>query len=203
MTDFDLERLGDVWRQDPDPAEIERLRRSAEGVARRAQQAQIAEATLAVVVSGVVLVLALSNPRPATLLVGAMAIALMLSSSIRQRKLRRLELKGLTGSTENMLDQSIARLRATLKRAKLALFSVPPGLALGLGFGAALDGDGGSGRLARATGIWWSPHAFVLVIGVLLISMFAHYYFVIRRNRNELERLIAMREVFSEENRDI
>ena len=33
MSDFDLDRLGDVWRQQPDPAEMERLRRTAIAVA--------------------------------------------------------------------------------------------------------------------------------------------------------------------------
>ena len=34
MSEIDLDHLGDVWRAQPDPAEIERLRRSAEAVRR-------------------------------------------------------------------------------------------------------------------------------------------------------------------------
>ena len=37
MSDFDLDRLGDVWRQQPDPAEMERLQRTAAAVSRRAR----------------------------------------------------------------------------------------------------------------------------------------------------------------------
>ena len=43
MTDFDLDRLGDVWRQQPDPAEMERLQRSAAAVSRRARWAQLVD----------------------------------------------------------------------------------------------------------------------------------------------------------------
>ena len=41
MSDFDLDRLGDVWRQQPDPAEMERLQRTAIAVARRARLSAI------------------------------------------------------------------------------------------------------------------------------------------------------------------
>ena len=43
MSDFDLDRLGDVWRQQPDPAEMERLQKSAAAVARRARRAQVVD----------------------------------------------------------------------------------------------------------------------------------------------------------------
>ena len=58
MTDFDLDRLGDVWRQDPDPAEMAALKRTAETVARRARREQIADTGFAAVVSIAVLVVA-------------------------------------------------------------------------------------------------------------------------------------------------
>ena len=43
MTDFDLDRLGELWRQDPEPAEIERMRQSAAAISRRARRAQLAD----------------------------------------------------------------------------------------------------------------------------------------------------------------
>lgn len=201
MTDFDLDRLGDVWRQEPDPAETAALKRTAELVARRARTAQIADSALALVVSGVVLILAWSNPEPATLAVGAAAIALMLYSSIRQRRLRKLELESLTGTAEEMLDQSIARIRATLKRTRLGLYSAIPGLLVGIGFGAALD-SGGGGLSARLGATPWAPVAATAVIFAVMVAGFVYYFRMMRRDRSELDRLIALRESFMDERKN-
>ena len=80
MTDFDLDRLGDVWRQQPDPAEMERAaahRRRGQppralGPGRRHRRGAGRV--------GVVLFLVLSNPQTNTLLVGAAAILVLLSA---------------------------------------------------------------------------------------------------------------------------
>ena len=48
MSDFDLDRLGDVWRQQPDPEEVARLQKSAAAVARRARLAQVIDIGAAV-----------------------------------------------------------------------------------------------------------------------------------------------------------
>src|SRR5207237_8830035 len=61
MSDFDLDRLGDVWRQQPDPAEMERLRRTAIAVARRARLGAIVDVLAAVAVAAVVFVLVIIN----------------------------------------------------------------------------------------------------------------------------------------------
>ena len=199
MTDFDLDRLGDMWRQEPDPAEMAALRRTAEAVARTARRAQIMDAALAIVVSVVVLILAFSNPQTEALLAGGAAIALMLFNSIRQRRLRRLELKSLTGSTEEMLDQSIARLRATLKRTRLGLIGAAPGMLIGLGFGAALERGPGSGLLAQFAAQPWLPISVALASLAILAAAFWHYSRTMRHDRNELERLVALREAFRQE----
>ena len=107
MSDFDLDRLGDVWRQQPDPAEMERLQRTAVAVARRARLAAIVDICAAVAVAAVVVILVLANPRSQTFVMGCAAILVLLGSNVRLRKLRQVELKGLTGTTEDMLDQSI------------------------------------------------------------------------------------------------
>lgn len=202
MTDFDLDRLGDVWRQEPDPAEMAALRRTAELVSRRARTAQIADAALAIVVSGVVLMLAWSNPEPATLVIGGAAIALMLYTSIRQRHLRRLELESLTGTAEQMLDQSIARIRATLKRTRLGLYSAVPGILVGVGFGAALDSGGGSGLSARLSAITWAPIAVAAAILAVMAAGFVYYLRMMRRDQSEMDRLIALRESFTDERKN-
>lgn len=199
MTDFDLERLGDMWRQEPDPAEMAALRRSAEAVARRARRDQFTDAALAVIVSAVVLVLALTNPNPETLTVGGAAIALMLYGSIRQRHFRKLELRSLTGSAEDMINQSIARLEATVKRTRLGLIGSIPAMVIGIGFGAVLDRGPGSGLLARFAAEPWLPVSVALAGIAIVAAGFVHYWRAIRRDRNELERLAALREAFKQE----
>lgn len=199
MTDFDLDRLGEVWRAQPDPAEMAALQRSAETVRRRAQLSQFAEAALAVIVSGVVLSLALSNPRFESLLAGGAAIVLMLGSSLRQRQLRRLELKGLTGTTEEMLDQSIARAEATLKRNRLSLISVAPGLFVGYLFAAALDPDGQWLSVSGGTDL---PILAPVTLGMTFVVLGVLLYYLIRQRsaaRRELERLASLREAYREE----
>ncbi len=199
MTDFDLDRLGDMWRQEPDPAEMAALRRTAEAVARGARRAQIMDAALAIIVSAVVLILALSNPQTEALLAGGAAIALILFGSIRQRHLRKLELKSLAGSTEEMLDQTIARLKATIKRTRLGLIGAVPGMLIGLGFGAALERGPGSGLLAHFAAEPWLPIGVALASIAILATGFLHYSRMIRRDRSELERLVELREAFREE----
>ena len=81
MTDFDLERLGDVWRQQPDPAEMERLQRAAAAVGRRARLSQIVDIVAAIGVAAVVIALVLSNPRTETFVMGAAAILILLYSN--------------------------------------------------------------------------------------------------------------------------
>src|SRR5690606_12347868 len=103
MTDLDLERLGTMWRQSPDPAEMENLRRSAAQVRKRARAAQRVDAIAALLVSLVILFLVLSNPKIDTLAVGGGALLILLTSQIRSRRLRKAELEALTGTTEEML----------------------------------------------------------------------------------------------------
>jgi len=199
VSDIDLDRLGDVWRAQPDPAEIERLRRSAEAVRRRARLGQVADFWLALLVSAVVLVLILSNPTIATGLVGGAAILVMLFSTVRARRLRMLELATLSGSTEHMLEQSIERVRATIRRARLNLLTTPLGLPLGIGLGAALDRGQGSGIYQRLTS---EPLIAALVAIVLLVAMVTICTHLIRTRRvarQELEILIRLRQAYEAE----
>ena len=199
MTDFDLDRLGEVWRARPDAAEMAALQRSAEIMRRRARLSQIAEAALAVIVSGVVLSLALSNPRFESLLAGGAAILLMLGSSLRQRQLRRLELRSLGGTTEDMLQQSIARAEATLKRNRLSLISAVPGLFVGYLFAAALDPDGQWLSVSGGTNL---PILAPVTLGMTLVVLGILLYYLIRQRRDarrELERLVSLREAYRKE----
>ena len=196
MSDFDLDRLGDVWRQQPDPAEMERLQKSAAAVARRARLAQVTDVVVALAVAGVVIFLVASNPRLGTVLIGSAAILVLLFSNIRLRKVRRLELQHLTGSTEEMLDQSIVRVETTLRHHRAGLIGLIP-----CGLIGALVGYVAQGRqiLPVAQNLLLFRGSLVLfgiavVAGGVVFSLRA-----IRRGRKELERLRAMREAYRRE----
>ena len=202
MTDLDLERLGDVWRQPPAPAELEELRRSAETVRRRARWAQLADLLTALAVGGLVLLLVLSNPKIDTFLVGSAAILVLLFGQYRQRRLRQDELRALAGSTQEMLDQSIARVEATAKRARFQLIGIVPSFLLGLGVAALVDLRSGGGFLTR---IGEQYSGGVLGIGALIFLALATHHFrkVLRTSRQELERLRALRDRYASEHDNI
>lgn len=199
MTDLDFDRLGDVWRQQPDPAELERLQRSAAAVARRARIARIVDIGGAIVVGAAVIALVILNPSIKTFVIGGAAILILLGSNIRLRKLRRVELRSLTGSTEDMLDQSIERIETTLNHNRLSLIAAAPCLLLGL-LVASTSGQEGVGSLFPALRDIQLSRA---LLSGLVIAGFAVAVLVtalgIRRGRRELERLRAMREAYRHE----
>jgi hypothetical protein len=198
MTDLDLERLGDVWRQRPDPAELEELRRTADAVRRRARWAQVIDVVAAVTVAGVVLLLVLSNPRIDTIIVGAGAVLILLVSQVRQRRVRRIELKSLTGTTEEMLDQSIGRIRTTIRHNRFTLLAMCPGLIIGYLVASAAGRSVGTvvGSLSNAPlfRAAWVGLAVTLVAAAALAFVFR-----IRRLQRELDRLTAMRGFYRDE----
>lgn len=195
MSDLDLDRLGDVWREQPDPAELAELRHAAEAVRRRARWAQLLDVVTAVAVAAVVALLVARNPQPETLVVGGGAILIMLVSQIRQRKLRAAELKSLTGSSEDMLDQSIVRLQLSLKRSRFGAIALGPGFLIGVLVAYAADrsvADIGASavtdpemRTAIVTGA-----VFLVILGG---ASFVRSY---RRARRELDRLLSLREAY-------
>jgi hypothetical protein len=195
MIDFDLDRLGDVWRQQPDPAELERLKRSAETVRRRSRWAQLVDVVGAVIVAGFVLVLVLSNPKLDTLLVGGAAILMLLGTELRTRRLRKEELRSLTGSTEQMLDQSINRTKATIKRSRFQMLGAAPAFAIGLLLAYVVD-DRAAGPLRQLLSDTGTRMTIVLVAVLVMIVLLAYLINTIRTSRRELERLVALREAY-------
>lgn len=199
MTDLDLERLGDVWRQPPSDQAMAELKRAAEAVRRRARWSQLVDLVSALVVAAVVAILVLRNPEADTLLVGGGAIVVLLLSQVRARKLRAEELKSLTGTSEQMLDQSIARVTATMKRTRLGLYSLGPAILLGLLLAFVVEQRSGGeliGRVAEQPGL-----ARLLQIGsaLAIAAMVAHLVQTIRRSRRELARLQALRDAYHRE----
>jgi len=199
MSDFDLDRLGDVWRQQLDPAEMERLQRTAAAVSRRARWAQVIDAGAALAVAAVVILLVAANPRTDTFVLGAAAILGLLGSHIRQRKLRQLELGSLTGGTEDMLNQSIARVEATMKRTRYGLFVFGPALLVGWMFMHAITDRPLRGLLPDLFGEPWFRFlwsgGWAIGIVLIMVAMFVS----IGRSRRELERLVSMRDAYRDE----
>ncbi len=198
MTDLDLDRLGDLWRQRPTAAELESLRRTAAAVQRKARWGLWIDNGAAIAVAAVVLVLVLSNPSFDTMLVGGAAIIVLLLSQARTRRLRAEELRGLTGSTQEMLEQSIVRAEATLKRTRFQLLAIVPSFALGIFVAAMSDrtGDDFSARIFLEPGLpLWLACAAVLVLALLAIQFTRS----IRSTRGELNRLVALCDAFQAE----
>ena len=201
MTDLDLQRLGDVWRQPPDAKELEELKRSAEKVRRRARWLQVVDIVAALVVSGVVLWMVLANPETDTLIVGGGAIVILLASQVRSRRFRQQELRSLTGSAEQMLDQSIERVQASLKRARSGLILLPAAVLLGILVGSVTESRSrGPLREAFDSLPGLGPASYVAAVAAILGGLFLilHNW---RKNRRELERLQALRATFSDEER--
>ena len=195
MSDFDLDRLGDVWRQQPDPGEMERLQKSAAAVARRARLSQVTDIGVALAVAAVVIFLVASNPEPATVLMGGAAILILLVSNIRLRRLRRIELEQLSGTTEEMLDQSINRVETTLRHHRFGLIGIGPAVLIGV---LVANGSQGRNLLPIPADSWLRgillPVGILVVLGAVVFSLRA-----MRRSRRELERLRAMREAWHRE----
>jgi len=199
MTDLDLDRLGDVWRQQPDPAEMDRLQRSAAAVSRRARLAWVVDIVAAVAVAVVVILLVLSNPKIGTFLIGSATILVLLGSNIRLRKLRQVELRSLTGSTEDMLDQSIERIETKLKHNRLSLIFGGPAFLVGILSATASNPNAIGNLLPTLREIPLSRTlASALAVGILAIIAVV-ILLGIRRGRRELGRLRTMREAYRHE----
>ena len=199
MSDFDLDRLGDVWRQQPDPAEMARLQRTAIAVARRARLAAIVDICAALAVGAVVIVLVLTNPKVETMVMGSAAILVLLGSNIRLRKLREVQLRELAGTTENMLDQSIGRVETTLRHHKFTLFATPAVfLIFSVGF-AKTAAPRPESMLASLRAIPWFRVTLLGGAFAAMVGLAVYLFFSIRRGRRELERLKAMREAYRQE----
>jgi hypothetical protein len=109
MSDFDLDQHRRRLEASPDPAEMEKLQRTAAAVSRRARLGQIvtsaprSRSPASSSSSSSAIPAQHLRPRRATILI-------LLFSVFRQRQLAPPSC-GLTGSTEEMLDQSIERAR--------------------------------------------------------------------------------------------
>ena len=146
--------------------------------------------------AAIIIVLLVSNPRLETSLLGGATLLYMLYGTIRQRRLREIELRTLSGSTERMLDLMVARLEATVKRARLNLWSAVPGIAVGIGFGWALDRGTGSPLLTRFAASPLTAFIIAGTISVLAVLSVVHFTQALRRAKRELREITHIREDF-------
>jgi hypothetical protein len=198
MTEIDLDRLGDVWRQQPDPAEMERLHRTAGAVARRARVAQVVDIGAAAAVALVVILLVLSNPSKQTMIMGGAAILVLLGSNIRQRRLRQIELKSMTGGTEEMLARAIERIETTVRHHRFTLIALPPVGVIAFLFASTVGEQAGSVVGSLRDEVWFAfvwNGGWAAAVGLFVLFSISS----IRRGRRELGRLYAMREAFRHE----
>lgn len=196
MTEFDLDRLGDVWRQEPDPAEMERLQKSAVEVSKRARVAQVLDIGGALAVSAAVIYLVAKNPAFGTILAGAAAILVMLFANIRLRKVRQAELRTLNGSTEDMLDQSIDRIETTQRYRRASLIGVGPAVIIGL---IIVPLAQGRDIFSLYHDLPRSRYVLIGVGAVILIGALIAAWRALGRGRQELQHLKTMREAYRRE----
>jgi len=196
MSDFDLDRLGDVWRQPPDEEEMARLQKSADTVARRARRALVVDVGAALIVSAVVIYLVASNPKLSTFLMGAAAIIFLLATNIRLRRVRQIELKNLTGSTEEMLDQAITRVETTVRHHRYGAIAIGPAFVIGtlLAYAAQRQSIFLSPQSGSTLRLFWVAAAIGLVAAGIVYSWRS-----MQRGKRELERLRTMREAYRHE----
>ena len=199
MSDFDLDRLGDVWRQEPDQAELLSLQRSGEAVQRRARWRRVIDIFGAIAIAGVVLFLVWQNPKAETVGVGAVAIFILLYGHYRQRRQREAELRSLTGSAEEMIDQAISRTEATIRHHRIGLIGIGPTFLVALLFASLADRGGGIFLFEPIRDTpWFRPiwlGSWLILIGMVVL----YVTFAIRRARAELAKLCAMRDAYRAE----
>lgn len=199
MSDIDLDRLGDLWRAEPDAEELRALRRAARKARIRGRVAAAFELALAGVMIVALIGVVLINPQPRTGLAASAVILLLLYSQTRQRRFRQIELKSLTGDTATIIDQSVERVEAKLKRTRLGLLMTGPAVVFGFLLAFALDVDG-SGEMLR--GMWGDGRtrtaASAVAIMVVLIAI-AQTVTGFRQSKRELRRLRELQSSYRRE----
>jgi hypothetical protein len=196
VNDFDLDRLGSLWRTEPEAGEIRELKRSADLARRKAYWTSLLDYGLASIAVGTVLLILGFNPKLEAVLVGGTAVVVAIMSLTGRKRARRIELQSLAGDTESMLETSIAAVEARLRRSKSGLMVIGPSILLGVLFGFIVDKGGGGATLPTLEGEAWRG----LVVRGLLIFIIAvtviQLILSVRRSRAELYRLFQLREAY-------
>jgi hypothetical protein len=196
VNEFDLDRLGSLWRTEPGAEELRELRRSAESARRRAYWTSLLDYGLAGVAVGTVLLILAFNPKFEAIMVGAAAVVVAIISLTGRKRARRIELQSLAGDTESMLESSIARVETNLKRSKSGLMVIGPSILLGVLFGFIVDKGGGGAALPTLEADAWRGLVvrglLIFIIGATIIQLILS----VRRSRAELDRLFQLREAY-------
>lgn len=199
MSDLDLDKLGALWREALPEEETRDLERSARHVSRRAKLALVGGYVLAAAIGVAVLVIVAINPEGETAFFGGVALLLLLLSQVRRRRYRQIEIQGLTGDTEAMIDQLIERQQATLKLARFSLWIIGPATVAGIFFGSAVGGSAGSKLFLERVADMESRLLLLGIAFLLIATMAAQIVIAMRKHGCELDRLIALREAYRQE----
>jgi hypothetical protein len=196
VNEFDLDRLGSLWRTEPGAEELSKLRRSAESARRRAYWTSLLDYGLAAIAVSTVLMILAFNPNFEAILVGAAAVVVAIMSLTGRKRARRIELQSLAGDTESMLETSIAAVETRLKRSKSGLMVLGPSILLGVLFGFIVDKGGGGAALPTLEGEAWRGMVvrglLIFIIGLTTIQLILS----VRRSRAELDRLFQLQEAY-------
>lgn len=200
MTDPDLQKLADLWKEsdsaEPQPA-FEAMARKARRRGRIFAWLDFAAVTFILATS---LIGFFMTPGAITMVT---AIALIVTTLIVTRKRRQIKqmTKTLdTASREAFIDTSISNATANLRRTRLSLAFFPLGVVCALTYKMALRA-GGRTELIPATFVEWVQTSRGIITLVLLALLFAWGLRTAGRVRRELRRLEDLRAAYSEEDR--
>ena len=98
-----------------------------------------------------------------------------------------------------MLDQSIERVTATVKRTRLGLIMGMPAVPIGALLASAVESSSGDEIASRIAAYEGLGTAILLVAGLGFSTMATHLFRQFRRSPRELERLILLREAYRQE----
>ncbi|HEX8261575.1 MAG TPA: hypothetical protein VF547_01745 [Allosphingosinicella sp.] len=197
MTDPDLQRLADLWRE-PDAAD----QGAFEALARRARLrgrivAYLNFAAVAVTVGGVAIGVFM---KPGTVTMVA-AIALILVTVVVLRKRRQIKQMTRTLETagrEAFIETSISNATANLRRTRLSLSFFPIGVVVALFYKMSVR-VGGRTELMLDAFLEWAPSPRGLVTFAILGLLFAWGLRSASRTKRELRQLEELRSAYAEE----
>ena len=200
MTDPDLQKLADLWREtdaaEPQPA-FEAMARKARRRGRIFAWLDFAAVAFILATSVIGFVM-----KPGAITMVA-AIALIVTTVIVTRKRRQIKQMTRTldtASREAFVDTCISNATANLRRTRLSLAFFPLGVVVALTYKMALRA-GGRTELIPATFVEWVQTPRGIITLALLVLLFAWGVGTARRIRRELRRLEELRAAYSEEDR--
>jgi hypothetical protein len=195
----DFQGLAELWREGEDDKRGDTLVALSKTAIRRARRQEWIEIAIAVLLAAGVLVVVLRRGELPQMVVGALIIALLIWSSRKRYRLRRMEWLTLSGDRTTFLLASIARVRARMQRSWWSTVLLMPAVLLGTVFARAARDAGNGAPLVDRLLIEGSSFG-TLAAGLSGIAvMLAYLLYQLRRQRAQLARLNDMFESYRRE----